>query len=341
MIATLRTIAAFGLIISAGVIAPVIADETCPAAPDPVHSLDHGSRYVKSNEPGTEIDPDANLAADKEVKAVDGFLRDLVRLVSDQTAEGANCALSQMAVWAEGHALEDLQSKTANLTIGARIAGFGLVTLQALKHADNPDELASIQAWLGRLMQRQMVFWEEDGYDGAKRGNLRAWAALAGAVSAEIIDDPVMRGWAAWSAHYVLCTANADGSLPQEMRRKKFALHYQLHAIAPLVVTSALLEAQGVSLQASCDRALERVINFALDDLDSGARTAEITGVTQSFFDGTQELRPFQISWIEAYLTLDEVPNRERLDALAAQHRPLNYSKLGGNQTLIWARDAR
>ncbi len=335
----LRTVAALGLIISMGVITPVMADETCVAAPDPVRILDHGSRYVESNEPGIEIDHAANLAADNALKVVDDFLRDLGRLVSDQTVEGANCALSQMAVWANGHGLEDLQSQNANLTIGSRISGFGLVTLQAMKHADNLDDLASIQAWLGRLTHRQMVFWEEDAYDGAKRGNLRAWAALAAATSAKIIDDPVMRGWAAWSVHYVLCTANADGSLPQEMRRAKFALHYQLHAIAPLVVASVLLEAQGISLQSSCDRALERVVNFALDDLETGSRTAKITGVTQSFFDGTQGLRPFQIAWIEAYLTLDQVSNRQRLDALAEQHRPLNSSKLGGNQTRIWSED--
>ena len=83
-------------------------------------------------------------------------------------------------------------------------------------------------------------------------------------------------------------------------------------------------------------RVAGEVRRFAVDDLRSGEATRGITGDEQSFFDGTDELQGFHLAWIEAYLLLDEAANRDALDQLAEQYRPLNYSKLGGNQTMIW-----
>ncbi|MCF6234273.1 MAG: alginate lyase family protein [Rhodobacteraceae bacterium] len=335
----MRLIVLIALLMPFGFPAPLLAANACASAPEPVFSLAYGSRYVESDKPGTVIDSTASAATDKELKPVDNFLRDLAKMTSGDKSSSAACALSQIAVWAKGNALEDLQSPTARLTVGSRIASFGLITLEAAKQAGDSSELVVIGAWLGRLVNRQMVFWEEDASDGAKRGNLRAWSALGAAAAAAITDDPVMRGWATWSVSYVLCTAGPDGSLPQEMRRGKYALHYQLHAVSALVVASALLERQGSPAHRACDGALDRVVRFTVDDLGTGQHTAQITGKTQNYFDGTDVLKPFSFAWIEAYLTLDHVSQYQRLDRFAAPHRPLSYSKLGGNQTRMWARD--
>lgn len=338
----MRQIALFALmslLMPFGFTAPLLAASTCAAAPEPVFSLAYGSRYVASDKPGTVLDSTANAAASKALKPVDDFLRDLARMTSGNKSASADCTLAQIAVWARANALEDLQSPTARLTVGSRIASFGLITLAAAKQAGGSDNLADIGAWLGRLVSRQMVFWEEEASAGAKRGNLRAWSALAAAATAAITDDPVMRGWAAWSVSYVLCTAAPDGSLPQEMRRGKYALHYQLHAVSALVVASALLERQGTPVHLVCQGALDRIVGFAMDDLDSGRRTAQITGQTQNYFDGTDVLKPFSFAWIEAYLTLSQVSRHRQLNRFAARHRPLSYSKLGGNQTRMWASD--
>jgi poly(beta-D-mannuronate) lyase len=180
-----------------------------------------------------------------------------------------------------------------------------------------------------------MNFWEE-ALPGAWRGNLRAWAALAASATSATPGDPVQRNWAAWSTGYVLCPAAEDGSLPQEMRRGHLALQYQLHAIAPLVTSALLLERQGRPLAASCDGALHRVVSFDLDDLQTCERTRAITGETQSFFDGSDTLEGFHLAWLEAYLSLAEGPWHQEAEALAESYRPLGYSKLGGDQMLLW-----
>lgn len=314
----------------------------CAAAPEPVLSLSYGSRYTADSTTRSEIDAAGAAEADDALRPVDDFLRDLTETANGVFEDGADtraiadCVLGQIAIWAEADALSDLQSETSNLTVGSRLAGFGLVLLQVLPHATDKGQVAVIKDWLRRLVQAQTQYWETEAPNGARQGNLRAWAALGGASTAAILDDPALRSWAAWSVSNVLCSASPDGSLPQEMGRGSYALHYQLHAIAPLVVATLLLNRQGVDLQNTCDGALGRIVAFAVNDLDSGAATQALSGEVQSYFDGTDTLDGFNLAFIEPYLQLDDIPNREALNRLAEPYRPLSYSKLGGNQTLIW-----
>ncbi len=312
----------------------------CPPAPDPVAGLAFDSRYADDSETRSEIDPDAAADATDALRPVDDFLRGLSRranaALDGSDPDAAACVVAQIAVWAGADALADLDSPTARLTVGARLAGFALVLLQV--PPGDAATMALIDDWLTRRLREQIAFWEEDAPDGARIGNLRAWAALAAAATAARTGDAALRYWAASSAAYVLCSAAADGSLPQEMTRGRLALQYQLHAITPLTVTALLLERQGLPLTGVCAGSLDRAVGFALSDLADGAQSAAISGKVQSFFDGSDTLEDFHLAWIEAYLRLSVAAHAGAAEALIRPRRPLNYSKLGGNQTLIWDR---
>lgn len=318
------------------------SQEVCPAAPEPVVSLSFGSRYASDSDNRSALDEKSNAEVDAALEPVDDFLRSLTQAANAlQTLEkkeriaAADCILGQIAVWAQANALGDLASNNAKLTMGSRIAGFGLVLMQVEPHTKSTSDLDVIRPWLSGMMAEQMLFWEEDASKGSKRGNLRAWAALAGVSVGVINRDPVIEGWATASAAYIMCISNEDGSLPQEMSRGKWALHYQLHAIAPLVLSTALLMQQGTDLTQQCDNALERIVGFAISDLSNeGAASEEITGEAQSLFDGTRELKNWQLAWLEAY---NSVYFDQDLVEMTEGLRPLIYSKLGGDQTLIWA----
>lgn len=313
--------------------------ETCPPPPDPVLTLDYGSRYTDDSETRSEIDQVAEADLEAALQPLDDFIRDLaeradqVHLPDAPRAEIAGCVTRQIAVWARAQALRDLASSTARLTIGSRIAGFGMVLRQVTPHGGAPEDLAEIRGWLSDLAHAQMTFWEEDAPPGARRGNLRAWAALGAAATADLTGDGILRGWAAWSADYVLCTAAPDGSLPQEMSRGRLAYHYQLHAVAPLVVTARLLRDHDLRPGARCDDALTRVVGFTLADMADGARTREITGEKQRYFDGIDSLSGYNFAWLPAWLTLAPDPETAKL---AAEFQALSSSKLGGDQSLIW-----
>lgn len=316
--------------------------EECATPPEPVLSMSFGSRYSEQDATRSEIDPEAAEEADDALRPVDDFLRDLTTDANKvfendkDPQEIAACLIGQIAVWARADAMSDLQSDTAKLTVGSRIAGFGLVLLQIAPFASPSGDMDEIKNWLRRLMAAQTDFWENEAPDGARQGNLRAWAALGGASVSALLDDPALRAWSAWSISHVMCSAEQDGSLPQEMGRGKFALHYQLHAISPLVVSTLLLDRQGIDVQTVCDGALSRIIRFAMNDIDDGAATTAITGKVQSFFDGSDEFEGFYFAWIEAYLLLADMPDHDALDSFAEEYRPMHYSKLGGDQTAIW-----
>lgn len=325
-----------------GAMVPDRAAAACAEAPEPILTLAYGSRYKADSTTRSDIDAATNAEVDKELDPVDSFLRDLTESANqvfapdtDQKAV-ANCVISQIAVWAAANALADLQSDGANLTIGSRLAGFALVLLQVLPFTDRADEVATIKDWLGIRMNSQMEFWESRAPDGARQGNLRAWAAMGASAAAGILGDQVMQSWAVWSVAHILCTAEPDGSLPQEMSRGKFALKYQLHATAPLVTATLLLKHQGIDLSNRCDGALDRIVAFGLQDIASGTNTKGITGKKQSFFDGSDKLEGFHLAWLEAYLLLDSPASKDAARIIADQFRPLSYSKLGGKQAALW-----
>lgn len=311
---------------------------TCPTAHPPVLSLDYGSRYNTDDSSRSNINSASNADVNQQLEPLDDFLIDLSEQIvgiyeDDQDpVQVANCVVSQLAEWAKADALSDLGSETAELTIGSRLASIGLIMLQASWHSNSYGDILLVDSWVEGLMDRQMTFWET-APEGASRGNLRAWAALAATAHAYRTEDIVLQSWAIWSTNYVMCTANEDGSLPQEMRRGRYALHYQLHAISPLVTSVALLKSQGHSLDWRCNFAINRIVNFALSDLDDGQQTQAITGQQQSFFDGSALLAPYQLAWLEAYVWLN--PSTE-LEELLESVRPLTFSKLGGHQTLFW-----
>jgi poly(beta-D-mannuronate) lyase len=320
--------------------APAAFAQECDPAPEPVTTLAFDSRYEAGDDTRSDIDEEAEQAAEDAIGPVDDFLRDLVRaandVVQDDEDANADCVLAQIATWARADALTDLGSDPARLTIGSRIAGFGLVLQQVLPAATNSDDADVVRDWLAGLVADQIDFWDNDAPPGARQGNLRAWAALGAASVAGITDDSTIRDWSAASITHVLCTVSPDGSIPQEMRRGRLALHYQLHAIAPLVLGSLLLDQQGQPVHDACDGALGRAVLFTAMDIQSGEATKAITGEDQSLFDGSDKIEGFHLAWIEAYLRLPDMPGQADLDRLAEEWRPLGYSKLGGNQTLLW-----
>lgn len=312
----------------------------CAPAPPPILSLSLQSRYEGSDGSRATLNEEAKAKAETNLKPLDGFLSDLAKGLgamlqapADQRPDLADCLIRQIAQWAEADALSNLETQTAQLTIGSRLAGVALITGQAALYATDIPALELSRDWLTARVKEQMLFWEQ-APRGAASGNLRAWAALAAAATAEQTKDETMQAWAIWSTHYVLCSANQDGSLPQEMTREKFALHYQLYALSPLVTSVALFERQGIPMLDQCGGALERAVHFALSDLETGQKSEDITGHVQSFFDGSAQLGDHHLAWLEAYLKLVPDPLAEEI---AAPRRSLSFSKLGGNQTLIWA----
>ncbi|MFD0981973.1 alginate lyase family protein [Tropicimonas aquimaris] len=316
---------------------PTAAAETCRVRVEPVVSLGFASRYKADSESRSDIDPDGDAEVTAALKPVDDFIRDLSTeanqiLLRPDNVDRADCLVAELRRWADAGALGDLQTFTAQISVGGRFAGISLAFLQVRDFASRPGDIAAVDRWLQEAAREELRFWAEDATPGAQKGNLRAWSSL-GVISTGIATgDPELISRAADVVEMLLCTAEPDGGLPQEMRRGKYALHYQLHAITPLVLSSTLLQTRDVDLSGSCDAALQRIVDFAVSDLETGAKSEAYSGKRQSYFDGTETLRPHELAWADHYL---EMFDNAELERVVAPMRPLKNSKLGGNQDIV------
>lgn len=325
---------------------PVRAEEpapdpfVCAATPDPVVSLDHGSRYEAKDDSRSGLDEASNKEVNAQLKPVDDFVTDLAlaanRAVSakEDRPEAVACVLSGLAVWAKADALSKLESMNAQLSAPSRIAGLAFAYAQVQPFLEPSEDRTLVEGWLTQRAEATMAYFDTDAPKNASRNNLRAWAALAVARVGLTVENAKMIEWADASVRLVVCQAAPDGSLPLEMARRELALHYQLHALTPIVVTAALLQPSGHDLFLACDGAIHRMVGFVLAAFDDPEMVAGLAGEPQSYFNGSEELRGFELAWAEAYLSLFDAP---KLVEFVTTFGALGNSKLGGRQELLWS----
>ncbi len=312
---------------------------TCPATPAPVVALDHGSRYVAEDDSRSRFDETSNDDVNAQLKPVDTFISDLVGIANQaistpaDRAAAADCVRSALAVWAEADALSDLATMNAQLSAPSRIGGLAFAYAQIRPFLPNSDDTALVEGWFADRARATMDYFDNDAPPKASQNNLRAWAGLAVARIGLTVEDPAMIDWADATVRLVACQAAPDGSLPLEMARQELALHYQLHAVGPLVVTASLLQARGHDLFEACDGAVRRAVNFVVAAFADPSLVETVAGHPQTYFDGSDELAGFELAWSTAYLSLFNDP---RLQKLVSEYGALSNSKLGGRQSLLW-----
>ena len=311
-------------------------------APQPTPSLAFGSRYRDDSKTRSDLDPEGDAEVTAALKPIDDFIRIISReankvLEGDDAEWRADCIVDAIRDWADARALEDLQTLTAQLSVGARIAGVSLAYIQVRDVTTRREDLRHIDLWLRRMTSAQVLFWEEGATSGAKKGNLRAWAALGFAASGIAMKDRFLMEEAARTIDMLMCTANEDGSLPQEMRRGKYALHYQFHAIAPLVFTQAMLQHAEIETPMPCTENLVKIVRFALSDMADGSRSQAYNGKRQSYFDGTSKFEQHEFAWLVAMATMPAFQTAADLPLEFVPAGPYRNSKLGGNQDLLWS----
>ncbi len=314
----------------------VFAADDCPAATKPIVNIDLPSRYKDDDKSRSEIDEKLNAEVEKSLAPIDGFIRNLADLANKTLDEkkasaAAKCIFRSLSGWAQAGALTQAETMNAHLALSSRIAGISAAYARALTvEKPSATETNSIQQWLVALTQKQIVYFDTQAPPMASRNNHRAWAGLAAAQVGAITGQQNLLDWGAQTNEMLICSANPDGSLPEEMKRKDKALHYQLHAVAPIVMTARILHSSKPDSLGVCDGKLDKIVDFTIAALANPEVVADIAGTKQSFQTRKEKLKPFQIAWLEAYLSLRE--DTVAL-ALAKSYRPLANSFLGGNLT--------
>ena len=325
-----------------------IAQADPPHAPElvcfssfaPVTKLAYPSRYTKDSKSRSDFDEKADAEVDAALKPVDDFIKKLAAAANnsltrsnEKAVVAADCVVDRIHEWAVADALSLLESDGAQLSVPSRIAAISIAYAQALPKATLDDRQAVIDDWLRTRVQASILFFDTKAPPRASSNNLRAWAGLGAAQVGMILNDDAMITWAGASVQRVACTANADGSLPNEMWRGKLALHYQIHAVGPLVFTAALLKDKVPGLLQACDNAVIRAAQFAVAGAKDPQIVEKITSEKQTFNPDPAKLKAFEFAWITAFLSQVEDAD---IKAFALNFDVLSNSKLGGKQSLIW-----
>jgi poly(beta-D-mannuronate) lyase len=310
----------------------------CPAAPEPMLSLDLASKYGEDGPERDDVDEKAEAAFDAAMTPLRDYSSLVVRYANRFTDKGrrgdADCALALLAAWARADALARPRSHTAVFKLATTLSGLGMAYLQ-VKAAATEEDRAAIEAWFARQARRIRTHFDALATPRAKVNNHRAWAGLAVAVSGLVAQDKPLLDWGLTSYEAAACHAEASGMLPTEIVRGKKARDYHLFALAPLTMLAEIGEANGWNSASICEGALGRIMAFSLAAIDDPTAIEEMAEHPQAPFPKGDAVPPAnRLAFLEP--ALRRWPGAFPIEARARALRPLKAIDLGGDMTLLF-----
>jgi poly(beta-D-mannuronate) lyase len=317
------------------------AKAKCPDVPNPVVSLEFGSRYKADSNTRSDIDAESDAEVTSVLKSIDRFIQGLTRQIGKAQAEDdqkkqlimSSCVLNAIHAWAKADALSDMRTANAKLAVPSRIGGIAIAYAETRSMVPGMEaEKQAIETWLLARAKATMDFFDNDATKGASRNNLRAWASLGVGQIGILSKQTELVDWSIDSNRTMVTGSAADGSIPLEMRRKKYALHYQLHALTPLVTSIAMICDAGYGNgQADLER-LKIIAGFSLNGVKNPKIVEAIAGEAQTVEPGLKA-NTESLAWLEPYASLT---GEKDVNAVLLEIRPLLNSKLGGDVTRIY-----
>jgi poly(beta-D-mannuronate) lyase len=312
---------------------------SCFTTSKPVIGLNFGSRYTSVSKTRSDIDEASNRAVDEALKPIDKFIQDISReanaALSDANgnADKASCVFDAILTWSKADALSDMGSMTAKIAVPSRIGGIAVAYGQVRGLVpDRAKERLVIESWLKRRALETKTFFDTKAPKRASRNNLRAWASFAVGEVGILTDDASLVAWAKDSNKVMIAQSSPDGSLPLEMERGKYALHYQIHALGPLVTSMARLCDAGHGSSGADLAKLRKIAEFTIASIYNSQPVANLAKAKQVYASDPKKLAG-SLAWLEPYsaLTADTL-----LFAKSGAARPMLNSKLGGDLTRLY-----
>lgn len=314
---------------------------TCPDAPAPfTGQLDFRSKYEGSDNARATLNPESDRAfreATREITQLEKqVVQETTRYQQDGDIRHVACVVSVLNMWAQADALT---AKAVNHT-GKSMRKWALASLSSawlqLQYsptrplASAPQETKVIENWIGQIADLTVQEWADLPLEKVNNHSYwAAWALMSSAVVTQrqdLFDDAM--------AIYRTATSQVDneGFLGNELRRKQRAFSYHNYAIQPLVAIALFARANGVDVTRRKDDGLYRLGTRIIDSLDNPQAFANRAGEPQDndFIDKSGNL-----AWLEGWCSLytcDSVLH-QRIERL----RPLQYTRLGGNVTRLYA----
>lgn len=316
----------------------------CPQDATPYAStLDFPSKYEGSDSARDDLNEKADRRYKARTAAITALEKGVTRQIGDYVDSGnreaLRCALTLLNTWSKARGLEGAATTHTGKSMRKWALGSVAGAYLRLKFsasqpmARNLQSAREIEAWIERLAERVVAEWRDQPIE--KMNNHEYWAAWAVTASAVALNRRDLFEWAVAQYRVAASQIDAEGYLPNELKRETRALYYHNYAITPLAMIAAFGKANGVDLAAENDRALERLARRVLAGVEDPDAFEDKTGEEQIVPDFEERSR---FAWLEPYCwTLAcDVKTRDRLEAL----RPLSSTRLGGNLSVLFSSSA-
>jgi len=225
-----------------------LACAACPAPPTAIPDIEANSFYV--DEHHSVIDKELEKKYHDNITPLEDYLRNVAAMADKRLekndADSGHCAVSWLAAWALGGALQgrmingrgDTQAQFERKWL---LAGLSLAYLK-VRDLATPEQAQHIAIWMQDIADQSLAVFDSPKH---KRNNHYYWVGLAVMGTAVATDSATHLDKARAVFDKALGDIADDGTLPMEMDRAGMALHYHNYALAPLVFMAELARLRG------------------------------------------------------------------------------------------------
>jgi poly(beta-D-mannuronate) lyase len=313
---------------------------SCDSPPKPyTESLQFRSKYEGSGKDRSTFNADSDAAfrsATKDITDMErGTSKVVMQYMRDGRAEQLDCALSWLDTWANANALMSTDFNHTGKSMRKWALGSMSSAYLQLKFADTHPlagkdaQTKPIEAWFGRLADQVVSDWDNLPLD--KNNNHTYWAAWSVMSTSIVLNRRDLFDWSVKEFKEGANQVDAQGFLPNELKRDKRALAYHAYAIAPLTMIAVFAQANGVDLRPENNGALQRLGNVILTGAKNPNEFQSKNGQDQDLTDIKKQSK---WSWLEPYCSLYACAP----DASDRRHvgQPYKNFRMGGDLTRVF-----
>ena len=316
------------------------SDFKCEAIPRPyTGKLQFRSKYEGSDKARATLNKASEQAFRDSTASITTLERGVSKQVMQYMRDGRplqlDCTLEWLSSWASADAL---MSTDYNHT-GKSMRKWALGSLSSawlhLKFS-NSQPLAAhqqqaelIEKWFGRLADQVVKDWSDLPLE--KINNHSYWAAWSVMATAVATDRRDLFDWSLKEYRVAANQVDAQGFLPNELKRKQRALAYHNYALPPLAMIASFAQANGVDVRPENNGALERLGKRVLSGAKDPSPFKTKSGEKQAMGDLKVDSK---YAWLEPWCSL----YRCNSDVLGRKHdmQPFKSFRLGGDLTRVY-----
>ena len=313
----------------------------CEAPPRPYTGvMDFPSKYKGSRKARDQVNKQSDAEYEARIKSTRELEKGINKIVEKYMDTGRPqalaCAIKWYQTWADAGGLLG----PATTYSGRAIRKWTLASLSAawlhLEFSSSqplknyPDQTRDIEAWLGKVADKVSSEWHLDA-PRKKINNHYYWVGWSLMSTGVVLNRRDLFNWGVNIYHVFDSQIDADGYLPNELKRDTRALGYHNFAITPLAMMAAFGKANGIDLAGSGNEALERLAGRTLAGLKDPEIFEKKTGYKQKMKGFEHKHLDSKLAWLEPYCwTVDCGDDaHEEINELS----PMVNSRLGGDMT--------